>query len=118
MNAGSCFFAEIRRTVSSVKPAGTVSSPMSVTNPHLYSRAARDSIVSIWLLMELCISNFNESVLMSQDCAKMGSMADNRQRWPENAPGKYFVDESCIASDFCVAVAPANFRMDESGHAY
>jgi len=48
----------------------------------------------------------------------MGSMADNRQRWPENAPGKYFVDESCIASDFCVAVAPANFRMDESGHAY
>ena len=45
-------------------------------------------------------------------------MADNRAKWPENTPGKYYVDESCIASDFCVAVAPANFRMDESGHAF
>lgn len=45
-------------------------------------------------------------------------MAEKRAKWAENAPGKFYVDESCIASDFCVAVAPANFRMDESGHAY
>ena len=55
---------------------------------------------------------------MSQDCANIELMAEKQQKWPENAPGKYYVDESCIASDFCVSVAPANFRMDESGHAY
>ncbi|HUA83008.1 MAG TPA: ferredoxin [Bryobacteraceae bacterium] len=54
---------------------------------------------------------------MSQDWGKMLVMAD-QNKWPENVPGKYYVNENCIASDFCVAVAPANFKMDESGHAY
>jgi ferredoxin len=45
-------------------------------------------------------------------------MADKRAKWPEDAPGKYYVDESCICSDFCVSVAPNHFRTDESGHAY
>ena len=45
-------------------------------------------------------------------------MADKNQRWPENSSGIFYVDESCIASDFCVGVAPEHFRMDESGHAY
>lgn len=45
-------------------------------------------------------------------------MADPQQKWPENVSGKYYVDQSCIASEFCVAVAPGNFRMDDSGHAY
>jgi ferredoxin len=44
-------------------------------------------------------------------------MADQNKS-PENVPGKYYVNENCIASDFCVAVAPANFKMDVSGHAY
>ena len=48
----------------------------------------------------------------------MKSMADPTQKWPENVPGMLYVDQSCIASDFCVAVAPEHFRMDESGHAY
>ncbi len=48
----------------------------------------------------------------------MEAMADLTQKWPENVPGKYYVDHTCIASQFCIAVAPANFRMDESGHAY
>jgi ferredoxin len=48
----------------------------------------------------------------------MEAMADPTQKWPENLPGKFYVDQTCIASQFCVAVAPANFRMDESGHAY
>ncbi len=51
--------------------------------------------------------------------AKMVSrMADKTTKWPQNVPGRYYVDESCIASDFCVAAAPNNFKMDESGHAY
>lgn len=45
-------------------------------------------------------------------------MADRRQKWPENVPGEFYVDENCIASDFCVSAAPEHFRMDESGHAY
>ena len=47
MNSGSFFFAEIRRMTSSFRPGGTESAPMSVMNPYWYSRAARDSIVSI-----------------------------------------------------------------------
>jgi ferredoxin len=45
-------------------------------------------------------------------------MADLKQKWPENASGRFYVDETCIASQFCIAVAPGNFKMDESGHAY
>jgi ferredoxin len=45
-------------------------------------------------------------------------MPDRALKWPENVPGPYFVDESCIASEFCVSVAPHNFRMTEDGHAH
>ena len=45
-------------------------------------------------------------------------MADKTLKWPENAPGPIYVDESCIASDFCISAAPEHFRMDESGHAH
>lgn len=45
-------------------------------------------------------------------------MSDKQLKWPENAPGPFYVDEACIASDFCISAAPEHFRMDESGHAY
>ena len=46
-------------------------------------------------------------------------MADLKEKWPQNAPGKIFVDQSCIACDACVLTAPDNFTMDEDdGHAY
>lgn len=45
-------------------------------------------------------------------------MADRSCRWEVNAAGKYYVDQSCIASKFCVAAAPANFRMSDAGYAY
>lgn len=45
-------------------------------------------------------------------------MADKRDRWPENVAGRFYVDECCIGSKYCVSAAPANFRMDDSGHAY
>ena len=44
------------------------------------------------------------------------TMADRDSRWPENAPGKYYVDETCIAAKFCLGAAPNNFHM-EAGHA-
>jgi len=45
-------------------------------------------------------------------------MADRQQKWPENVAGRYFVDEACIASKYCVSAAPRNFRMTQAGYAY
>jgi ferredoxin len=46
-------------------------------------------------------------------------LADLSKKWKNNAPGKMFVDQSCIACDACVLSAPNNFKMDEdSGHAF
>ena len=44
-------------------------------------------------------------------------MADLKQKWKENAEGKMFVDQSCIACDACILSAPDNFAMHpEDGH--
>jgi ferredoxin len=48
----------------------------------------------------------------------MVAMADPKSKWSENVPGPFYVDEACIASDFCISAAPDHFRMDDSGHAY
>ena len=46
-------------------------------------------------------------------------MADKNDQWPDNAPGKFFVDKSCIACDACCIAAPGNFKMNENdGHAF
>ena len=43
-------------------------------------------------------------------------MAHKDSRWTQNAPGKYYVDDCCIAAKFCLGAAPGSFRM-EAGHA-
>lgn len=46
-------------------------------------------------------------------------MPDKNDQWEENAPGKFYVDKTCIACDACVIAAPENFRMNEDdGHAF
>jgi ferredoxin len=40
-------------------------------------------------------------------------MANWDDRYPENAPGPYFVDRQCIDCDVCRVTAPGNFRRDE-----
>ena len=46
-------------------------------------------------------------------------MAEKDSKWPQNKPGKVYVDENCIACDACVTAAPNNFLMnDDDGHAY
>lgn len=46
-------------------------------------------------------------------------MADKNDKYPENVPGKFYVDRACIACDACVTTAPENFSMDENdGHAW
>ncbi|OFZ53359.1 MAG: ferredoxin [Bdellovibrionales bacterium RIFOXYC1_FULL_54_43] len=46
-------------------------------------------------------------------------MAEKSKKWPDNAPGSYFVDDQCIDCDACRAEAPDNFaRNDERGYSY
>lgn len=46
-------------------------------------------------------------------------MADESKKWPDNAPGSFFVDDQCIDCDACRVEAPANFkRNDEAGYSY
>lgn len=46
-------------------------------------------------------------------------MADKNKKYPENKPGRFYVDRECIACDACCISAPQNFSMDENdGHAF
>jgi ferredoxin len=40
-------------------------------------------------------------------------MADRSQRTPENVPGHFYVDATCIDCDLCRETAPENFARDE-----
>ncbi len=44
-------------------------------------------------------------------------MADKQLKSPENVPGKYYVDNTCIDCDLCRNIAPKTFtRHDEGGY--
>ena len=46
-------------------------------------------------------------------------MADISRRVPQNAPGKFYVDDTCIYCDLCVETAPSIYaEHNESGVAY
>ena len=46
-------------------------------------------------------------------------MADKNRKWPENVPGRYYVDEECIDCNLCSEISPQNFRVNiEEGHDY
>ena len=46
-------------------------------------------------------------------------MADIANKYPNNAPGKYFVDNQCIDCDLCRETAPNNFaRSEEGGYSF
>jgi ferredoxin len=40
-------------------------------------------------------------------------MADPADKLPDNVPGKYYVDSSCIDCDVCRTTAPNNFKANE-----
>ena len=42
-------------------------------------------------------------------------MADQSQKYPDNVPGKYYVDETCIFCNLCESLAPDNFRAQDDG---
>jgi ferredoxin len=46
-------------------------------------------------------------------------MADVANRYSENVPGKFYVDNQCIDCDLCRETAPANFmRHEDGGYSY
>ncbi len=46
-------------------------------------------------------------------------MADLSNRLPQNIPGPFYVDDTCIDCDLCRETAPANFaRHDPEGYSY
>lgn len=46
-------------------------------------------------------------------------MADTENKYAQNAPGPFYVDDQCIDCDLCRETAPANFtRWDDGGHSY
>ena len=40
-------------------------------------------------------------------------MADKNSKYPENAPGPFYVDTECINCDACVLAAENHFKIDE-----
>jgi len=42
-------------------------------------------------------------------------MADKANKYKENAPGKFYVDDQCIDCDLCRETAPENFTRFEDG---
>jgi ferredoxin len=46
-------------------------------------------------------------------------MASKEDRLPQNVPGKFYVDDTCIDCDGCRSAAPNNFtRDDRTGYSY
>lgn len=42
-------------------------------------------------------------------------MAVFSNRYPDNVPGKYYVDDQCIDCDLCRETAPDNFTRNDNG---
>lgn len=46
-------------------------------------------------------------------------MAEKSDKWPDNAPGKFYVDTECTDCDLCREKAPEFFdRNGEEGYSY
>jgi len=45
-------------------------------------------------------------------------MADKTARLPQNAPGKWYVDSTCIGCGLCTVTAPDIFTMGDDGQAF
>jgi ferredoxin len=46
-------------------------------------------------------------------------MANRTEKVPENVPGRYYVDRTCIDCDLCRETAPGQFaRQDDQGYSY
>ena len=58
-------------------------------------------------------------MICAKVAAKDKAMADKTLRNPENIPGRYYVDNTCIDCDLCRNIAPQFFtRFEEGGYSY
>ncbi len=59
-----------------------------------------------------------DSALISFLCRRL-TMANQADKWPNNVPGKFYVDQQCIDCDLCRETAPSFFtRNDEGGYSF
>ena len=42
-------------------------------------------------------------------------MALKEEKWEDNVPGKFYVDEGCIICSVCSDCDPSNFKMSDDG---
>lgn len=45
-------------------------------------------------------------------------MASVEDKFPENVPGKYYVDSECTFCETCIELAPENFASQDDEYAY
>lgn len=45
-------------------------------------------------------------------------MADSSEKFPENIPGDYYVDENCVFCGTCIELAPDNVASKNGDYAY
>ena len=46
-------------------------------------------------------------------------MADQNNKWEENAPGPFYVDTQCVGCGYCVAEAPDCFELNtDENHSF
>jgi ferredoxin len=59
------------------------------------------------------------TVLMIDLFVRRPPMANKNDKWGQNAPGKFYVDQQCIDCDLCRETAPSFFTLhDEGGYSY
>jgi ferredoxin len=59
--------------------------------------------------------NFPQQCRTAKLRANQTIMADYKHRLPENVPGRYYNDDTCIDCDLCRSTAPQFFTRDEAG---
>ena len=61
----------------------------------------------MWLLAQELESELKKT--------KRQKKSEKDEKWPENVPGKFYVDEQCIDCDLCRETAPDFFTRNEDG---
>ncbi|MCB1276061.1 ferredoxin [Prosthecobacter sp.] len=45
-------------------------------------------------------------------------MANFNHRYPQNVPGRFYVDDQCLDHDLCAHLCPKNFKRNDAGGHY
>src|SRR6266540_3686787 len=116
MNSGSCFLAEIARTTSSFRPAGSASASMSLTKPHLYSRVARaSSVFAVVLMSALLLLSWPPAAPLGGErraaaAARLGAGVDERESARE--PLLHVVERDLVQVEVALLVADHAHPVD------